>query len=220
MSLIQLMLSREGLDTGCNEEPCPETLQVIEQSDAEEDPIDNDLVELDKANAEATEVEDAVEEIGDSVESMESLVERIASATTSGGKLTPRELTYISNEAQAIYASLGVVPTAVVATESIDADNNAELAMEALADVAEKLVEGLKSALGRIGGTIKNFWDRSISLVGRLRKRAVGLKEKLQTVGKSPVRPVTPSLTMISRRSRVSCSMLLRLSWSNTRTLW
>ena len=80
------MLSREGLEAdvaanGTPVEVSEDTLAVVEASDAQEDVLVEDIAAVDAANEEATEVEEAVEDIGDAVESLESIMIRISQAT-------------------------------------------------------------------------------------------------------------------------------------------
>jgi len=187
MSLMQTMLSREGLEAdvaanGTPVEVSEDTLAVVEASDAQEDVLVEDIAAVDAANEEATEVEEAVEDIGDAVESLEAIMIRISQATADGSKLTPRELGFISNEAHAIYAGLNLAPIPVVATESVDADNNAVLAMEGIGDTLSRLLEGFKASLGRIGSAISKFWTNTFTAYGRIRTRAEKLKAKLQAL--------------------------------------
>ena len=182
MSIMQVLLSREGLSTDGSVEVSEDTLAAIESSDVEADVVETDIEAVAEANEEATEVEQGVEEVAEAVTAMEAIMERIVAAPADGSKLTPREIGFISNEAHAVYRSIGIRAIPVLATESIDAGNNATLALEGLADIASKLLNGLASALSKIGAAVSKFWVNTFTAYGRIRVRATKLKAKLEAL--------------------------------------
>ena len=182
MSIMQVLLSREGLSTDGSVVVSEDTLAAVEASDVEADVVETDIEAVAEANEEATEVEQGVEEVAEAVTAMEAIMERIVAATADGSKLTPREIGFISNEAHAVYRSIGIRAIPVLATESIDAGNNATLALEGLADIASKLLNGLASALSKIGAAVSKFWVNTFTAYGRIRVRASKLKAKLEAL--------------------------------------
>ena len=182
MSIMQVLLSREGLSPDGSVEVSEDTLAAIESSDVEADAVESGIEAVTEANEEAAEVEEAVEDVGEAVTALESIMERIAAATADGSKLTQREIGFISNEAHAVYRSIGIRAIPVLATESIDAGNNATLALEGLADIASKLLNGLASALSKIGAAVSKFWVNTFTAYGRIRVRATKLKAKLEAL--------------------------------------
>ena len=182
MSIMQVLLSREGLSPDGSVEVSEDTLAVIESSDVEADAVESDIEAVTEANEEAAEVEEAVEDVGEAVTALESIMERIAAATADGSKLTQREIGFISNEAHAVYRALGIQNIPVLATESIDANNNAVLALEGIADVAKRLLEGFKNSMQRIGAALSKFWTNVFTAYGRIRVRATKLKAKLEAL--------------------------------------
>ncbi len=182
MSIMQVLLSREGLSPEGSVVVSEDTLAAVEASDVEADVVETDIEAVAEANEEATEVEQGVEEVAEAVTAMEAIMERIVAATADGSKLTPREIGFISNEAHAVYRSIGIRAIPVLATESIDAGNNATLALEGLADIASKLLNGLASALSKIGAAVSKFWVNTFTAYGRIRVRASKLKAKLEAL--------------------------------------
>ena len=91
MSIMQVLLSREGLSPDGSVEVSEDTLAAIESSDVEADVVETDIEAVAVANEEATEVEQGVEEVAEAVTAMEAIMERIVAATADGSKLTPRE---------------------------------------------------------------------------------------------------------------------------------
>ena len=182
MSIMQVLLSREGLSTDGSVVVSEDTLAAVEASDVEADVVETDIEAVAEANEEATEVEQGVEEVAEAVTAMEAIMDRIVAATADGSKLTPREIGFISNEAHAVYRSLGLLFIPVLATESIDAGNNATLALEGLADISSKLLNGLASALSKIGAAVSKFWVNTFTAYGRIRVRASKLKAKLEAL--------------------------------------
>ena len=182
MSIMQVLLSREGLSPEGSVVVSEDTLAAVEASDVEADVVETDIEAVAEANEEATEVEQGVEEVAEAVTAMEAIMERIVAATADGSKLTPREIGFISNEAHAVYRSIGIRAIPVLATESIDAGNNATLALEGLADIASKLLNGLAAALSKIGAAVSKFWVNTFTAYGRIRVRATKLKAKLEAL--------------------------------------
>ena len=60
MSIMQVLLSREGLSPEGSVEVSEDTLAVIESSDVEADVVETDIEAVSEANEEATEVEQGV----------------------------------------------------------------------------------------------------------------------------------------------------------------
>ena len=62
MSIMQVLLSREGLSPDGSVEVSEDTLAAIESSDVEADAVESDIEAVTEANEEAAEVEEAVED--------------------------------------------------------------------------------------------------------------------------------------------------------------
>lgn len=100
-----------------------------------------------------------MEDVGEAVTALESIMERIVAATADGSKLTQREIGFISKLKHMLFNALWYSKhTRSWLPKRPDANNNAVLALEGIADEAKRLLEGFKNSMQRIGACALKFW--------------------------------------------------------------
>lgn len=135
------------------------------------------------------EIAESTEEGMDAADQLEEVQEVVADAAENGEGLDEVAAEAIRISIAAIAARVGANPKSVYslyATENFQSASsrkaNTKLALEGITEFLQDLWKRIKAALDKLWVKMKDFWNKHLSNIGRLRAAAESLKKKVSKV--------------------------------------
>ena len=135
---------------------------------------------------EITEVAEAVNTGADAGEQLGEVEALVEDAVENGDGLSPVAAEAVRISVEAICARIGANPRAVYslyATENFQSASsrkaNSRIALEGVGEFLKNLYEKIKAALKNMWTKIKEFWNKHISTLGRVKKALEAMKTKV-----------------------------------------
>lgn len=166
----------------------PEAVVVVEDEPESFEMVE-DHAELARAADDVNEAHEVVEELEDSEAGLEAIAASLE-ATMADGGMTPQAAVYLHHAVNAHTRRLGITKKIVPSLESFGGESSrlqaTRISMESVKETLLKIWEAVKRAYEAVKNAVLNFFNRYVTVVGRVKGHAEKLLKQVEELKGNP----------------------------------